>query len=179
MSKTFTDLRQALDNLPVAIPPDPWMRIATVTAEGLQSVGFAPNTELLLMVSAQGREVFDLETGDVVSHDPEPYIGERVQLRAQGIGPLEDHIIHMSGALGGGLPLTTEDGWTIMSVFLEWPTRCLFMLPPDVDIMASEVDERFFKLGEDATIRAFGFSDSGKSLVIATSTDVTFWTRAN
>lgn len=93
-----------------------------------------------------------------------------------GIGPIADAPVRLAGLHGGGLSLTTGDGWWVEEVTLRWPSSHL-ILGRDFGSVYS-VDDPFWKLYDGTTLRAFGFSPTGQSLVLATSSDVRIWSRA-
>ena len=60
---------------PVQEPPIPWRLLEAHAVGGLTDVGFGRRSDLLLVVSSQGRGVFDCVTGQRVARDasmPEP-----------------------------------------------------------------------------------------------------------
>ena len=166
-------LRRRIRSAGIAASPPPWTRLAIHAVGGLTEVGFADDSDFLLVVSSQGRGVIDCKTGERVARDPaEPddsWYDER-RLRAQGIGPLENHIVRLAGLHGGGLLTCGQGGWSVESLPLDWPDVSLLLVEP----WRSIFDEKtgFTKLAVEREVRAFGFSDTGASLVLATSSDV-------
>lgn len=166
-------LRRRIRSAAVAAPTPSWTRLAAHAVGGLTEVGFAEDSDFLLVVSWQGRGVIDCRTGERVARDrAEPddswYDGRR--LRAQGIGPLANQTVRLAGLHGGGLLRCGLGGWSVESLALDWPDVCLLLVEP----WRSIFDEKtgFTKLAVEREVRAFGFSDTGASLVIATSSDV-------
>jgi hypothetical protein len=172
-------LRQKISNTPLVENISGWNRITSIAVGGLRSVGFDRHTDLLLVVSSQGRGVIDCLSGEKLARDDEEYYEGEEHLEAEGIGLLEGKIIQMTGLFGGGLPLTTEDGWSIKVVCLNWPIEEVLISPPDSYLYGSihNRTDRFEKVLSDSCIRAVGFSHSGRSLVIATTSDVTIYGR--
>lgn len=56
--------RSRLRTLEVQAPPSPWYKVATYAVGGLLGVGYGEATDLLLVISSQGRSVFDCLTGE-------------------------------------------------------------------------------------------------------------------
>ncbi len=85
----------------------------------------------------------------------------------------------MSGLFGGGLPAGTSDGWAAERLVLQWPEEMLVLVPPGSWILGLAFNKpaNFEKISVGSEIRAWGFSPTGKSLVLATSSDVTIYTR--
>jgi hypothetical protein len=105
---------------------------------------------------------------------------EGPDLACPGIGVLAGTRVRIAGLFGGGLHATTEDGWTIDVVAPEWPHH-------RVILSAGGGDDR----GEPGTtwwhifdgqghgeFRTAGFSPSGRTLVVATASDVTLFGRS-
>ena len=143
-------------------------------------MGFGKRSDLLLVVSGQGRGVFDCTTGDRIARDHDDDTYDSIALEALGIGPLEDRLIRVSGLDGGGLPTSTDDGWGVGRFVLEWPIESLILTPPGswgVYGVLYDKPHEFTKVYEDSEVRAWGFSPTGKTLVLATSSDVTIYGR--
>jgi hypothetical protein len=140
-------------------------------------VGFgeAGAQEFLLVVSHDGRGVFELD-GTRVARDRAPldesWHDDR-RLTAMGIGPLDGIAVPMAGLWGGGLPLTTSDGWTVERMPVDWPDERIVLRAPHArgDEMIQIHHETLFE------IRAVGFSPSGAALTVASSGEFTLVTR--
>jgi len=174
-------LKEKLLKLKVGSLPDPWRLKSSISVGGLESVGFDRNSDNLLIVSSQGRGVIDCCTGKKIARDYEDYFEGEEYLEAQGIGVLSGKIIRMAGLYGGGLPVCTEDGWTLESITLNWPEEMILLVEPDSDLYGSICNrpDNFSLIERDASIRAYGFSYTNKSFVIATTDDVAVYSRAS
>ncbi len=159
-------------------PPPPWTLVCNVAVGGLKSVGFAPHSELLLVASHSGRGLFDCSTGSRVARDPDnAYEDSPHTLEAAGIGPLEGRAIKMAGLEGGGLPLTSPQGWLMESLVLDWPETTLLLVEPGSDLYGDMYGKPavMHKIFVGLELRAWGFSSTGHSLVVATSSDLTIY----
>ncbi len=165
---------RALDLTP---PPEPWTLRSGSGIGGLTEVGFGPGSDLLLVVSSQGRGVFDCVTGQRVARDTlDDYSYHHgPKLLADGIGPLEGFQIPLAGLEGGGLATSTEDGWSVYDFVLEWPEHTLLLCGEYS--WPYDAKKPLWKLGVESELRAWGFSSTGNSLVLATSSDVVIWGR--
>ncbi len=172
-------LRQKIRNAPIVEKISGWNLVTSIAVGGLRSVGFDRYADLLLVVSSQGRGVIDCLSGKKLSRDDEEYYEGEEHLEAEGIGILKGKIIQMSGLFGGGLPLMTEDFWSIEIICLNWPVQEILILPPDSNLYGSISNHpnHFEKVFSDSCIRAVGFSHSGRSFIIATTSDVTIYGR--
>ncbi len=148
-----------------------WTHLNTFAIGGLIQVGFAPQSDYLLVVSHQGRGVFDCISGQKLARDANDAFDES-ELTAEGIGLLEGQKIRTAGLFGGSLPTTTADGWTL---FEQSEETIQVFLKHD-----SWTDDEAKFVGDDEVceMRSFGFSDTGNSFIIATSCDVTIYARA-
>jgi hypothetical protein len=164
----------------IAAPPAPWRVTAQAAVGGLEAIGFAPSSDLLLVVSSQGRGVFDCLSRQRVGRDRESDgITDVTSLEAQGIGPLSGQRIRLSGLHGGGLPRVSTDGWSVERFALDWPKETCLLVPPGSWAFGDAFGKpaELTKVYVDSEIRAWGFSPTGKSLVLATSSDVTIFAR--
>ncbi|WP_084258831.1 hypothetical protein [Microtetraspora malaysiensis] len=189
-------LRDRFLSAPVMLTPDPWRplfgtygngpgsRPSHVPIGGLLGVGFAldPVTgeDLLMIVSHQGRGVFDTSTGVRIARDPNPDASMPTgpDLSCPGLGPLAGTHIRIAGLFGGGLHTTTDDGWTTEIVSPDWPYHRV-LLSADGGLCDGPPGERWWHIfhADYSELRAAGFSPSGRTLAVATSSDITLWTR--
>ena len=60
----------------------------------------------------------------------------------------------------------TLDGWVIHRVAPDWPLECVVLCPPGHGEPEDEATATMLLKDMDPPIRALGFSDSGKTLVV-------------
>jgi hypothetical protein len=163
----------------VKSPPSPWQVISPVAIGGLTSVGFDRDSDILLIVSHQGRGVIDCLSGKKLAKDDDEYFEDSNHLEAEGIGPLSGKTINIAGLFGGGLPTCTDDMWVLESITLEWPENNILLVEPGSDLYGSNFGkpDNFHKVGKGSEIRAYGFSHTGKSFIVATSSEVYIYAR--
>jgi hypothetical protein len=132
---------------------------------GLRAVGFAPASEMVLVVSWNGLGVFD-GRGDRVARQRSTSKPPGYPRSAQGIGPIAGIKVRLMGCGGDtALPRTTPDGWQLDVL---QPDQCLaiWIAPPGVALESA--NPGCVRLaGRFEEIRAAGYSDSGQTLVIA------------
>ncbi|MCE9530601.1 MAG: hypothetical protein K8T89_05655 [Planctomycetes bacterium] len=161
--------------------PAPWRAAGTFAVGGLTEVGFADSSDLLICVSSAGRGVFDCMASDRIARDDsEDFEFDSGNLLVAGIGPLEGQRIRTAGISGGGLASTARDGWGVERHPFSFPDDELFFCSPGQTMLWTRPGEtpRLTKLGGFVTeLRAFGFSPTGRSFVIATSSDVLIYVR--
>lgn len=169
----------ALAALPSAAPPAPWRHVATLPVGGLTEVGFADSSDMLLVLSDDGRGVVDCRTGQLLArHDDDAF--DAGNLTAKGIGPIGGAKVRMGGLRGGGLPICTADGWGLQRRPLAWPDDELILSPPGQTMLWTPRGEpmQLTRLAGFVTeVRAFGFSPTGETLVIATASDLAIFRR--
>ncbi len=167
-------LRNRVRSARIGSPPRPWSVCASHPIGGLTEVGFADDSDLLLVVSSAGRGLFDCFTGTLIDRDGDEPCQEwydEQRLIATGIGSLCGTQIRLSGLHGGGLVSSGKDGWWAQRLDLDWPDSSLLLGGPGGWIYDNQT--AFAKLAVEREVRAFGFSPTGQSLVIATSSDLT------
>lgn len=145
-----------------------------VMTGGLVGVGFGAGSDLLLVGTHDGRGIVDCLTGEKVARDRAPVYPDELTLRLEGIGPLAGTEIAVAGIFGGSLPLETEDGWVLESVLSNGSDESVRLLPPEE--LSGSVNPATFE-GFIPEIRAFGFSPTGRSFVIATGADISIFAR--
>lgn len=172
-------LRARLERMPMSDAPKPWSVVGMFAIGGLTEVGFVPNSDDLLVLSSQGRGLFDTRDGEKLSRDYEQFFDnpDSTGLTAPGIGRASDATVPLAGLHGGGLPRVTRDGWMIEVIQLPWPRHVLFLssdFKPCYDDSGSS-----WKICEDGACeyRMAGFSPSGNAFVFALSCELAIYSR--
>jgi hypothetical protein len=164
--------------MPFADPPPPWAPVRLPHVGGTTDIGFGPRSDLLLVVSHAGRGVFDCRTGERLARDDADYLIDVQALEADGIGPLAGSRVRVSGIHGGGLCRVTADGWKVEELMLDWPEPALLVEPPGTGALWPGHETGVVKFQPDITeVRAWGFSPTGRSLVLAESGRLRVWRR--
>jgi hypothetical protein len=154
--------------------PAPWKLQAHVAIGGLWAIGFAPDRDLLLAVSVNGRGVFDGTTATRLARDLDEGVYDEDTETIDGIGPLAAVRIELAGTGGGlstrrRLPMISSDGWTVAhaapGVFLHAPGP------------QGAWPEGWTRIAEVEEVRAIGFSPTGKCLVVAEPHTLHIWRR--
>lgn len=164
--------------------PAPWRPPAVLAVGGLTEVGIATlpdGQEYVLVVSHSGRGVVTPD-GDVVARDRADQVDDwcdPIMLTAEGIGPLRGKRVPIAGLAGGGLPLGTSDGWGVARYPVDWPDERVILEPPNAGVLWPGHEAGCTELGGGMVheIRAVGFSPSGRLLLIATTGDLSLYTR--
>lgn len=180
MSDEFQkQLRERLERLPYADAPPPWRIAGGSGIGGLTEVGFADGTDDLLVVSSQGRGLFDCLTGERIARDYEEMFenDDESGMTAPGIGKHANTIFRLAGLQGGGLSLFTRDGWGIHVVQLPWPIHVVFLTSEYKGLTDDTGHITKLCNDEPCSYRAAGFSPTGRSFVVATSGELTIYTR--
>jgi hypothetical protein len=167
-----------LDRIPKIDCPVGWRKVGTFAVGGLESIGFSKKSDLLLIVSSQGRGVIDPTSGKNVARDDEStgsWLDERY-LTCQGTGPLAGERIQLAGIGGGGLPLGTSHGESLHLVAPDWPIYRLIYCGAFGDPLSDRHQSSCVVIASDH-MRAYGFSWSGDAFAYATGSDVTIFSR--
>jgi hypothetical protein len=174
------NLRQRLRSFPNRNLPRPWKQVGVAAVGGLMAVGFAELSDLLLAVSHSGRGLFDARSGKRLARDDsEPGAGwlKEVPYEATAIGVLGGATVRLAGILGGGLARITADGWHLEVTPVDWPNHIVFVEPPGASIFVPERSSSCGRVDVTEDLRAIGFSQTGNSFVVATSSDLRFYAR--
>ena len=179
LTKHLDPVRKELREIQTTPPPLPWQKVRTIAVGGLLSVGFDRESDLLLIVSSAGRGVVDCRSGQRIARDDGEYYQDQTYLEAVGIGPLRGKTLRVSGLFGGSLPITAKDGWSIQVITLDWTVDDILLLEPYASLYdpLNGKRSRFHKIGSELELRACGFSYSGHSFVVATSSEITVYGR--
>jgi hypothetical protein len=184
------ELRERFLSTPVMPAPGPWQPVfdRRVPVGGLVGIGFAADpglsNDLVMVVSHDGHGLFDTTTGAKIARDrapdPDSASPDAVpDLACPGLGPVAGTRVRIAGLFGGGLHTTTEDGWTVKVVSPEWPNHRV-VLSADGGLCRGPAGEKWWHFfhADYSELRAAGFSLSGRTLAVATSSDLTLWSRS-
>jgi hypothetical protein len=153
--------------------PGGWQHVATLPIGGLSEVGFDAGERYLLVVSPSGRGLVDTSTGKRIARDHEvptataTWIDRRARTVA-AIGPLAGTKVPCVGLWGGTLS-HRADQWAV-----EIGARGLreFVFLRDLPLQ-----QRYELTEAIAEIRAYGFSNTGDIMIVATASEVSLWRR--
>ena len=171
-------LKTIYKGMTLSDPPAPWKRVSCFIS-GVTAVGFGEETELMLVLTHSGIGVIDCISGDVIEHvvNADDYVEDPYPVTAKGIGPLVGQHIRLAGLWGGGLRTMTPDGWKVHRAAPNWPDESAILCPPEAPELYDDPIQAVMLVKDvELGIRAVGFSDSGQTLVVA-STDLFIWTR--
>jgi hypothetical protein len=155
--------------------------VTTLHIGGVRQVGFSPNSDLLLIITSSGAGLFNCKTGERVAreHDYTLTFEEEVSLLAKGIGSISNQIISVAGLHGGGFRTMTLDGWRLEVQAPHWPKHDIYLISPWQPARGSK-DERVTVATDGVCeLRAYGFSDTGQTFIVATSCDIQLFAREN
>lgn len=183
-------MRDRLLAAPVVSAPAPWRPVfgSCAAVGGLLGIGFAVHpdsgNDLVMVVSQDGHGLFDAVTGERIARerDPDPEDGmpdESEDLSCPGLGPVAGRRVHIAGLFGGGLHTGTGDGWSVEVVQPAWPNERVLLSRGDGLPHHGPHGEKWWHVFHSnySTLRAVGFSPSGRTLAVATSSDLTLWSR--
>lgn len=170
-------LQKLVDATITSEAPKGWIK-ETFAVGGLTEVGFSKEySELLLVISSQGRGVIDCSKFELIErdyNDDHDWINSQ-ELWATGIGKLSNEKIMVSGLHGGGLPLTNPFGDSIQYMAIKWPIIDLIFEPSFKSIYKDGDQKHCFRVFHDYEVKTYGFSYCGKYFIIATSSEVNIY----
>lgn len=154
--------------------PHPWLRRYVVMTGGLVGAGFADASDLLLVVTHDGRGLVDCLSGEKIARDNVPSCPDEVTREVPGIGPVSAEQIVIAGEIfGGSLRHQSADGWRLEGVLTNSSEDKVTLIPPpEQSSLAAMIFTDFVP-----EIRVFGFSPTGQSFIIGTGAEVFIFAR--
>lgn len=161
-----------------------WIHKNTFAIGGLENIGYAPKQDYLMVLSSQGQGIFDCLKGEKVARQNNG--GEwwknfdQAKNSIVGFGLLENVEISTCGLFGGdNLPKSNSDGWTLTITepqpddkpFEKNLVQKIYLISPNNN------EKTFIAKDGPCELRAFGFSETGNSFVVALSCDLTIYSR--
>ena len=151
----------------------PWQHAAWLHVGGLVAIGF-PGDFFLFALSWNGRGLFDLRTFERIARDHEDPTGAdwvaADHLSALGIGEFSDVVIPLVGLWGGEGHTKTPDGWRLENRVEDGTVLSSSLISPGSTVIP-------VPLTSITEYRAVSFSPSGRSLILACSSDIQVLTR--
>ena len=157
----------------------PWKPTAFFITDPLVGAGFLPGKEVALVLTHDDRILIDCKTGkelvrDEFSETEKEYdIGE---LTYKWPERCEDKI-QIAGIHGGELPQVTSDGWQIFYTTVYQPQVDIILEPPKKHYWREPKECARINPRGLYDLRAFGFSYSGKSIIILGHDEVCMFNR--
>lgn len=148
-------------------------RSAFVSVGGCREVGFS-GTDLLLVVSSSGRGVLRLPRGERVARDDDASLAwlDETTPAAEGIGPLAGQMVPVAGLSGGRLATARADGASLTREGAG---------DPQTESVVLEVEGERRRLvhvwDTGGELVAYGFSPCGEHVIVATTANVSVYTR--
>ncbi|MBC7879329.1 MAG: hypothetical protein H7Y59_19335 [Anaerolineales bacterium] len=150
----------------------PWRFVLTYAIGGLTEIGFSSGEDYILILSSSGRSVISLASREIIARDHEQpsYNADWIDLlqkAVRGIDILCDEWIQVVGLWGGSLNTHCSTGWSV-NVRYEDQTEFAYIAQKESNIDVF-IDKPITE------IRAFGFSNTGRFLVLATGSDLSLY----
>lgn len=156
-----------------------WNKIALYGVGGLREIGFYKNTNLILVLSGQGRGLFDCSTGEKIARDKSDYYTEKWDSNTgivEGIADLKDELI-----ICGGFEYPdklNKETYYGDKISIKKETRKIWNgsnAECEIIYIESNNDKVEVYFSAYGINRAFGFSNTGETFVMATSSDLHIW----
>jgi len=184
-SANFQNHREKINNILEQIPSAPspkgWKRKCEFAIGGLEYFGFSESSDILVILSTQGRGLIDMAKGEKMSRDMsmDYFLDERL-LVTRGFDILEGDEIKLASKYGGSiLPVCNKSNEKLVRVSPLYPCEDIIFQPPFEDCFA---DGRYKNISSANCVRiyrgflyCYGFSFSGKYFVIADDGGIIVW----
>lgn len=158
-----------------------WKLKSDFAIGGLREMGFYQDTNYLLLLSSQGRGLFDCLAGEKIARDSYDYYSEEWDSNTglvKGIGKLSDKEIKCGGFEYADI-LDKEIGKYLKTETSKEKRKIWNGEIQEVDVLyirdnAEKIEIYSTPYGLD---RAFGFSKNGKCFVLGISSNLYIWTK--
>lgn len=161
-----------------------WKHQNTYAIGGLENVGYANGQDLLIVLSTQGEGIFDCIKGEKIArlNNGSDWWNDfdKETNSIKGFDILNNIEIRTFGLYGDDkLPKSTEDGWMLLtsepepddSPFERYLVSKVYLVSPD------KMHKTIVAKDGACELRAFGFSSTGKSFIVATSCELIIYSR--
>lgn len=161
-----------------------WTCKNTYAIGGLENIGFADNSDILIVLSSQGKGTFNCITGEKIDRDATDWWSQfdEVTNTVKGFGVLQDAVIKTCGLWGDNiLSLETADGWRLVKGENEFDDPPFDKYLINKIFLSSPANESTIFIAKDGPceLRAFGFSPTTNSFIVALSCQLIIWSRDN
>lgn len=161
-----------------------WELKNTYAIGGLENIGYAPHQDHLLVLSSQGEGLFNCITGERIARvrNGDDW-WERLNQETNtitGFDLLSNIKISTYGLHGeDNLPKITKDGWSLKISdpepddlpFEKYLVQKIYLVSPN------QKEKTLIAKDGPCELRAFGFSDTGNSLIVALSCEIVIYSR--
>lgn len=160
-----------------------WKKIGYQPVGGMREAGFIETTDYLMVLGSQGRTILNCLTNKKIERDRQDYYLENWNSDTgiiEGIGIFKDKEIICGGfEYPDNLPKSTNDSWII---HIQDENRINYKGNLKVAKVMYMFNQRFdtkieVNVFHYSITRAYGFSPTGKTFVIAEPEGITIWIR--
>jgi hypothetical protein len=161
-----------------------WTHRNTFAIAGLENIGYASQQDNLIVLSSQGQGIFDCIVGEKIArlnNDSDWWLNFNQDTNSIiGFDILCKVEISTCGLYGEDrLPKVTNDGWALKisqpeaddKPFEKYLVQKIYLVSPD--------EKQKILVAKDGAceLRAFGFSDTGKSFIVGLSCELIIYSR--
>lgn len=159
-----------------------WTHQNTFAIGGLENIGYVDGSDKLITLSSQGRGIFDCVVGEKVFRDSTDWWKQfnEIDSTIEGFHTEVEKLIRTCGLYGNNkLPTKTSDDFELIVTAPEPDDHPLEKhLVRRIYLLSPSKQEKIYITKDGACeLRAVGFSDTGKTFVVALSCELTIWAR--
>ncbi|MFY0518646.1 hypothetical protein ACOMCU_12575 [Lysinibacillus sp. UGB7] len=181
-SKAFEKHRKntysLLEQIPYANSPVGWTFKGNFSIGGFEYFGFDESSDLLLVVSSNGRGIIDLAKAEKIARDDtDDFDLDETLLICEGFDVLKDKSIKLASKYGGSiLPIRNKFGECLRRVSPLFPCEDIIYEPALEDCFVEGQNISCVRIYR-GFLYCYGFSYSGNYFVIADDGGILFWER--
>jgi len=179
-SKDFQQHREKINTILEKIPsvqnPKGWTRKSTFAIGGFEYFGFSEASDILVVLSTQGRGLIDMAKDEKIARDDSTnYVLDESLLISEGFDILEGETIRLASKYGGSLlPVSNKSHESLARVSPLYPCEDVIFQPPFESCLNEWHNKNCVRIYR-GFLYCYGFSFSGKYFVIADDGGITFW----
>jgi len=166
-----------LNEIPAAETPNGWVHKGVFAVGGFEYFGFTKTSSMMLVISSQGRGLYDLEKNDLIARDDSTFEIDETFLICDGFDVLQGEKFLLAGKYDGSmLPVSNSRHENLRKVSPLYPCEDLIFQPPFEDCLLKGHNKNCVRIYR-GFLYCYGFSFCGNYFVIADDGGITYWER--
>ena len=157
----------------------PWNYLGNINIGAVYALGFERGSENLITITSDGQAVIDCKTGKKIYRNRENDGYDHEREKAIRLDKPERAAIDTCSIAGGSLRRVTKDGYSVNEYSTNGITYLYILQAPNSSLYDVKLGRapKFEIVDEDFKAKFFGFSWSGRTLILVVDGDLEIWSR--